>query len=99
MGTVWATPSPISRTIPVVRPEAYRESTAWMATYMAGTLKVSNMIWVIFSRLALGLRGASVRRRSEERRVGKECVSTCRSRWSQYRYIKKTEDQLKDSDT
>src|SRR3546814_4151239 len=24
------------------------------------------------------------RRRSEERRVGKECVSTCRSRWSQY---------------
>src|SRR3546814_14035679 len=24
-------------------------------------------------------------RRSEERRVGKECVSTCRSRWSTYR--------------
>src|SRR3546814_17262934 len=24
--------------------------------------------------------------RSEERRVGKECVSTCRSRWSQYPY-------------
>src|SRR3546814_12658677 len=24
-------------------------------------------------------------RRSEERRVGKECVSTCRSRWSPYR--------------
>src|SRR3546814_6664459 len=24
------------------------------------------------------------RRRSEERRVGKECVSTCRSRWSAY---------------
>src|SRR3546814_17925903 len=24
------------------------------------------------------------RRRSEERRVGKECVSTCRSRWAQY---------------
>src|SRR3546814_16223498 len=24
------------------------------------------------------------RLRSEERRVGKECVSTCRSRWSQY---------------
>ena len=33
-----------------------------MATYMAGTLKVSNMIWVIFSRLAFGLSGASVRR-------------------------------------
>src|SRR3546814_14343405 len=27
---------------------------------------------------------ASDRFRSEERRVGKECVSTCRSRWSPY---------------
>src|SRR3546814_12308766 len=27
--------------------------------------------------------------RSEERRVGKECVSTCRSRWSPYRYKQK----------
>src|SRR3546814_10322267 len=25
-----------------------------------------------------------LKRRSEERRVGKECVSTCRSRWSPY---------------
>src|SRR3546814_13071633 len=29
-------------------------------------------------------------RRSAERRVGKECVSTCRSRWSQYHYTKKS---------
>src|SRR3546814_20207476 len=28
--------------------------------------------------------------RSEERRVGKECVSTCRSRWSPYPSKKKT---------
>src|SRR3546814_14015031 len=27
--------------------------------------------------------------RSEERRVGKECVSTCRSRWLPYHYTKK----------
>src|SRR3546814_2938547 len=27
---------------------------------------------------------ATMRERSEERRVGKECVSTCRSRWSPY---------------
>src|SRR3546814_13469770 len=27
---------------------------------------------------------AMVRARSEERRVGKECVSTCRSRWSPF---------------
>src|SRR3546814_9720175 len=26
----------------------------------------------------------AARNRSEERRVGKECVSTCRSRWSPY---------------
>src|SRR3546814_17325436 len=31
----------------------------------------------------------SVLHRSEERRVGKECVSTCRSRWSPYHYKKK----------
>src|SRR3546814_14843986 len=29
--------------------------------------------------------------RSEERRVGKECVSPCRSRWSPYHYKKKKE--------
>src|SRR3546814_14028169 len=31
--------------------------------------------------------------RSEERRVGKECVSTCRSRWSPY-HKKKKRDKL-----
>src|SRR3546814_6653576 len=29
-------------------------------------------------------RHSSLSMRSEERRVGKECVSTCRSRWSPY---------------
>src|SRR3546814_18060729 len=33
-----------------------------------------------------GNRGAE--NRSEERRVGKACVSTCRSRWSPYHYKK-----------
>src|SRR3546814_11404697 len=32
----------------------------------------------------------AVETRSEERRVGKECVSTCRSRWSPYHSKKKT---------
>src|SRR3546814_11625384 len=31
--------------------------------------------------------------RSEERRVGKECVSPCRSRWSPYHEKKKTDSQ------
>src|SRR3546814_15812605 len=30
----------------------------------------------------------NLRHTSEERRVGKECVSTCRSRWSPYHYKK-----------
>src|SRR3546814_14165270 len=38
-----------------------------------------------------GFRGHSIRKRSEERRVGKECVSTCRSRWSPYHYKKTNE--------
>src|SRR3546814_16141610 len=33
---------------------------------------------------AVGLFGQRREERSEERRVGKECVSTCRSRWSPY---------------
>src|SRR3546814_11366727 len=32
--------------------------------------------------------------RSEERRVGNECVSTCRSRWWQYHYKKNIDKKL-----
>src|SRR3546814_19954655 len=50
-----------------------------------GTLAVAQ-------RLAAGDLRVSVisggRNRSEERRVGKECVSTCRSRWSPYNSTK-----------
>src|SRR3546814_18742285 len=38
---------------------------------------------------AVPARWAEICRRSEERRVGKECVSTCRSRWSPYHSKKK----------
>src|SRR3546814_1166496 len=34
--------------------------------------------------LALKIDNSEEVKRSEERRVGKECVSTCRSRWSPY---------------
>ena len=44
-----------------ILPEAYRERTAAIETYMSEHLKVSNMICVIFSRLAFGFIGASVR--------------------------------------
>src|SRR3546814_2923298 len=42
---------------------------------------------LIFAPRASASRGSSMPTpigRSEERRVGKECVSTCRSRWSPY---------------
>src|SRR3546814_11264364 len=46
-----------------------------------------------FKRVPIGARIGSARMvgdgRSEERRVGKECVSTCRSRWSPSHYKKK----------
>src|SRR3546814_9846007 len=37
-----------------------------------------------------GIATAPLRDRSAERRVGKACVSTCRSRWSPYHSKKKT---------
>src|SRR3546814_2668425 len=39
-------------------------------------------------------RGDGGQVRSEERRVGKECVSTCRSRWSPYHYTQKYKQVL-----
>src|SRR3546814_11990204 len=50
---------------------------------LAGIGKDDNADALTRSDLAL-LRGLPGVKRSEERRVGKECVSTCRSRWSPY---------------
>src|SRR3546814_18215022 len=54
----------------------------------AAILLFTNPIWVaVLGRFFLGEklhRGRLAGLRSEERRVGKECVSTCRSRWSPY---------------
>src|SRR3546814_4082893 len=44
---------------------------------MIGGLQAFHRTMLLFNRDALETR-------SEERRVGKECVSTCRSRWSPY---------------
>src|SRR3546814_13127292 len=46
------------------------------------TNKLERFAVKIFDQLGLSDRFFTVR--SEERRVGKECVSTCRSRWSPY---------------
>src|SRR3546814_15293484 len=44
---------------------------------------------VIFADLRIGDLDVGADMRSEERRVGKECVSTCRSRWSPSHATKK----------
>src|SRR3546814_12652744 len=44
-----------------------------------------------------GFRQGLAAERSEERRVGKECVSTCRSRWSPYHSKKTRNTYYKDS--
>src|SRR3546814_11867163 len=48
-------------------------------------------------RFGLEADGAVARARSGERRVGKECVSTCRSRWSPYHLTQNTTDSNQDS--
>ena len=40
--------------------------------------------WTLFSYWAMKPALGATRRRSEERRVGKECCALCRSRWSPY---------------
>src|SRR3546814_12648637 len=46
----------------------------------------------LLARIAPDLPRVAVGRRSEGRRVGKECVRTCRSRWSPYPYKKKNQE-------
>src|SRR3546814_2276122 len=63
------TPVTDTRTLPATKPQPSR----WVQTDRA-----SHEAW---ARLSASNPKAG---RSEERRVGKECVSTCRSRWSPY---------------
>src|SRR3546814_212369 len=59
----------------------------WPLAARGGELALTTLRSQRESTSTASLRSAgqeSVSRRSEERRVGKECVSTCRSRWSPY---------------
>src|SRR3546814_3039340 len=56
-----------------VTDEVMAEAMAWQSRPLEVMYPV-----VFFDALRVKIR------RSEERRVGKECVSTCRSRWSPY---------------
>src|SRR3546814_10629700 len=50
-------------------------------TAVAGTQPITQFVGQSTDGCA---RSATLEHRSEERRVGKECVSTCRSRWPPY---------------
>src|SRR3546814_19477267 len=65
------------------KPWLYKFAGTW------GNHEGSMLLWVTVLAVAGGAvalfeRTLAQRTRSEERRVGKECVSTCRSRWSPY---------------
>src|SRR3546814_13960223 len=55
---------------------AVADRTHPVAGYAGRAMLIGGAVW-LGAHLALKIR-------SEERRVGKECVSTCRSRWSPY---------------
>src|SRR3546814_10733773 len=46
--------------------------------------EIGRVVRRLGAQFGSGAIGPLGQRRSEERRVGKECVSTCRSRWSPY---------------
>src|SRR3546814_13478996 len=60
----------------------------WSVDPESGTVghtgRTSAYVMGVPAQGAVGAFIASTQSRSEERRVGKECVSTCRSRWSPY---------------
>src|SRR3546814_20992580 len=58
-----------------------------------GTRRCAPLAWRA-SRVLRASAGFAAARRSEERRVGKEFVSTCRSRWSTYHSTKKHTTRL-----
>src|SRR3546814_3893022 len=53
--------------------------TRGLALRIVGVVILFFVVWGVSAMAATTVLG-----RSEERRVGKECVSTCRSRWSPY---------------
>src|SRR3546814_8908971 len=62
-------------------PSKVDRSACYMARYVAKNIVASGLARKCEVQLAYAI---GIAERSEERRVGKECVSTCRSRWSPY---------------
>src|SRR3546814_14499677 len=67
---------------PLIIPPPVDDRTATDIAFAASVIVRDSAIWLYYSLEDRRLARAAIVRRSEERRVGKECVSTCRSRWS-----------------
>src|SRR3546814_1101781 len=68
--------------LPILHAESRGNARAVSQAGAMGLMQIMPATWAMLSaRHGLGADPFDVRR-SEERRVGKECVSTCRSRWS-----------------
>src|SRR3546814_14952827 len=65
--------------------QPFSPRTIWLLV-ITGLLMLVNWGTEVFKwkYLVRKIEWVSLWKRSEERRVGKECVSTCRSRWSPY---------------
>src|SRR3546814_19349900 len=64
--------------------EEYRSTAEELETSKEELQSMNEELHTVNSALKDKLENISTAHRSEERRVGKECVSTCRSRWSPY---------------
>src|SRR3546814_11760151 len=64
--------------------EFCREALRWCLLIVARIGMRGNPDDARFVEFWTGISDTNETLRSEERRVGKECVSTCRSRWSPY---------------
>src|SRR3546814_11134355 len=59
-----------------------KNRVSWIASAPVQADRTGDSIKELQSDLKAFLGDTGVTKRSEERRVGKECVNTCRSRWS-----------------
>src|SRR3546814_17410271 len=83
----------------VVKTAQYEKMIDWYLTFFDGEVVFSNEIATFLTFDQEHHRVAIVNMpRSEESRVGKECVSTCRSRWSPYHSKKKKKRTKEDKE-
>ena len=64
--------------------DAYRQASEREGARPSATLRAAVLAHARVVAQASGTAAAATGVRSEERRVGKECISLCRSRWSPY---------------